>query len=1435
MKNLILKQAKKCLTLLSLLVLLQLNGNAQTDPTAQSLPYSQDFSSLTGSTTTYPAGFQGWTITGSLSNSAATNAPNGDQAMAAGTNATTTAGVYDMNGKMGLVASASNIRAICLAVKTTSLTNISVTWDAATQSQRNGGRVDLISLQYRVGTSGSFTNISNSSYRNNASSDISSGTSASNASTISIVLPSACEDQSAVELRWVIRDTTGSGNRPSFSIDNIVVKSTTTPTITKSSPNQISSGTIYQGAINQVLSNFQLATSSSYGSLTSLAFKTKGTYTTASDITNFKLWYNSSSNTLGGSTQIGTTQPGVTSGSTVTFSSLTTVIPVSSTGYFWISTTLPANATATSTLYTDTAYTLTFTLSSQTGSISAGGAQTITTALPVITLANGTISSGNITQNTTNNVLYRIDVTVATTSATLNTVNFTTAGNYSSSDITNLKLWYSTSTTFSTATATNISTLTASLGAGSQSFASLSQAFSIGTAYLYITTDIPCAATAAKAINVSAISASSLVFASGTPSGSSFTAGGSLTFIATTPVNATAAAALGNGITGQISVSWTNPTGCFNEVMIVAAPATNTAAPAANNGSGYTANLAYGSGTSIGNGFVIYKGSTSPQIITGLTNGTTYSFKIYTRWDTAWTSGTADVNSSSYKQPVLTEIYLPQYMQGTSGTNTNRIPYVYRVKIDSLRPYATYRYINQVVIASDAATISGAGNAIFVDSTNGFTRSAAVSLTNAGNYGTFTSNAVGSFTGWFITEPTGNVTRFVPGNKVYMNVILNDGNGGTSAQSYIRTPDSVVVLDLKTTQTSIDGSGLYGVSHATAKNLVMIYDNENGTGRPISSCFVESDGTANTTANSYASFYNSNVEATSSAWGTIIPNSGLSNGIRRVEFIDSTGNSVYAVTSSNGVWNANNTVNPNAGTTAVKIPRTGCDKLIVNKNITLNSSLNVSSTITLNAGTLAVGANTLTDTGTLTRISGNIDVSTGKIVFLNSSPLNIPNSTFTGSIAKLSVSGTAGITLPSSLNVTDTLTNTDTISGTIIMSGSSAQKIIGTGVITSLTINNSSGVTLASGYNQTITGTLTCSTGLLNTSTGSSDGIILDSSATISESNSSNIVGRLFTSRKVLQNTLNTFGGLGLNITESTQSSNTYAVTRVTGTPISSGNTGAFTGNQGIKRYYTITPTVNSGLSAQVKFFYRDGELNGITEGNLRIYTHPDPYTNGSWADLGNRVIVNTSTNTIINDPKHPVTHFSTWSFSSNASPLPVELVSLKGNMQNGSAVINWIASNEDLNSTYQIKHGNDIYNTNLIGSQAALANGESAAYELIHNSPNIGTNYYQLWATQASGSTKMLGQIAVENKGDNHTVNMPIQLFPNPANNNLNILLGSITTTSSKIKITDMTGSVIMEQRTSGKNMLNLDVAHLPTGMYHIAIYGSGGELLQEQRFVKN
>lgn len=88
----------------------------------------------------------------------------------------------------------------------------------------------------------------------------------------------------------------------------------------------------------------------------------------------------------------------------------------------------------------------------------------------------------------------------------------------------------------------------------------------------------------------------------------------------------------------QVTLSWTNPSACYDEIMIVAAPASISAAPSGN-GSSYTAHLTYGSGTSFGGGYVVYKGLSSPQAVTGLTNGTEYYFKFFTRKGTIWSSG----------------------------------------------------------------------------------------------------------------------------------------------------------------------------------------------------------------------------------------------------------------------------------------------------------------------------------------------------------------------------------------------------------------------------------------------------------------------------------------------------------------------------------------------------------------------------------------------------------------------------------------------------------------------------------------------------------------------------------------------------------------------------------------------------------------------------
>ncbi len=271
---------------------------------------------------------------------------------------------------------------------------------------------------------------------------------------------------------------------------------------------------------------------------------------------------------------------------------------------------------------------------------------------------------------------------------------------------------------------------------------------------------------------------------------------------------------------------------------------------------------------------------------------------------------------------VLTELLLPQYIQGLNGTNNNRTPYVFRVKIDNLLPSSTYRYINQIVSSSDGATTSGAGNPIYVNPDNTFTRSTSTSFTTAGQYSEFTTDADGSYTGWFISEPTGNV-RFTPGSVVFMRIRMNDGAGGTTAVNWVTT-DSVKVINYGNVNDPAQGSGIFGNSYAEPKDFIFLYDNVAGTGRPIAGAIVEADGLSLKPVTSYVTFYRDFVDTVNGAWGTIIPNQ-LPNGIQRIERrVFGTGEIFEVVnTDEDGVWPSGaNTVNPTVGLTPIEIKDT---------------------------------------------------------------------------------------------------------------------------------------------------------------------------------------------------------------------------------------------------------------------------------------------------------------------------------------------------------------------------------------------------------------------------------------------------------------------------------------------------------------------------------
>lgn len=92
----------------------------------------------------------------------------------------------------------------------------------------------------------------------------------------------------------------------------------------------------------------------------------------------------------------------------------------------------------------------------------------------------------------------------------------------------------------------------------------------------------------------------------------------------------------------SVDLSWTNGS-CLDEVLVVARAASAVSVTPTGDGSAYSADAAFGSGTDLGTGeYAVYKGTGTSITVTGLTNGTEYFFTAFVRKGTSWTTGMSD-------------------------------------------------------------------------------------------------------------------------------------------------------------------------------------------------------------------------------------------------------------------------------------------------------------------------------------------------------------------------------------------------------------------------------------------------------------------------------------------------------------------------------------------------------------------------------------------------------------------------------------------------------------------------------------------------------------------------------------------------------------------------------------------------------------------------
>lgn len=224
------------------LIALALGVYAQTNPVPQVVPATgsliQDFSTFDGTSTSYPDGIRGTRVASTLPSAVGRLVDTHvDRTISGGTAASNSTGMYDFNGKIGWLSSASADNGVIWALNTINVPTskrVELKFDAMVMRNLYDGTTNDhkwgLVVMYRIGTTGTYTLIDND-FINNADAAINtSGTVGVNPKSLTYVLPEECSGVAVLHIRWVYRiysgtTTTAGGDKATFAIDNLTATS----------------------------------------------------------------------------------------------------------------------------------------------------------------------------------------------------------------------------------------------------------------------------------------------------------------------------------------------------------------------------------------------------------------------------------------------------------------------------------------------------------------------------------------------------------------------------------------------------------------------------------------------------------------------------------------------------------------------------------------------------------------------------------------------------------------------------------------------------------------------------------------------------------------------------------------------------------------------------------------------------------------------------------------------------------------------------------------------------------------------------------------------------------------------------------------------------------------------------------------------------------
>ena len=291
------------------------------------------------------------------------------------------------------------------------------------------------------------------------------------------------------------------------------------------------------------------------------------------------------------------------------------------------------------------------------------------------------------------------------------------------------------------------------------------------------------------------------------------------------------------------------------------------------------------------------------------------------------------------------------------------------------------------------------------------------------------------------------------------------------------------------------------------------------------------------------------------------------------------------------------------------------------------------------------------------------------------------------------------------------------------------------------------------------------------------------------------------------------------------------------------------------RRWYTITPTNNTGVDATVVLYQTQDDFDDYNAANGAYPDLPTgpldasgilnvTITKVSGGILGvgtgsvivpSSVVFNATTNywEITFTVTGTFSHFYIHGANPLGSALPATVTSFTGYKEQSQDVLTWTTASEQNNAFFNLQHSTDGMHFTTISKVNSLAvNGNSSSvlkYKVTDNNPAQGHNYYRLEQVDIDGHRSFHANIVDLIWAGSNTVN----IYPNPVNGILNIDLYTESTSEIIVKVMDISGRSVKQVQSrsvEGVNTIKVDMHSLTNGLYTIQLFENGKAIFVER-----